>query len=74
MNKGHRKYRLMMGYLDSVGFMTSIDRISKKQFTFLINGTATHTYKCRHSCNVKLEKLYNQQRKQNNHGWKIKTE
>ena len=58
MNRGSKKYRTMMGFLDSVGFVISIDRVSKKQFTFLVNGTAERSYKTRNSCNRRLEKLY----------------
>lgn len=55
-----------MQYLDGHGLMTSIDRISKRQFTFLINGSAIHTFKRRHSCNMRLEKLYYQTKSKQN--------
>lgn len=60
MNRGSKKYRKMMGLLDSIGFVISIDRVSKNQFTFLVNGTAEKSYKTRNSCNRQLEKLFNQ--------------
>lgn len=59
MNRGSKKYRAMMGFLDSVGFIVSIDRVSKQKFTFLVNGIAIKSYKKRDSCNRQLEKLYN---------------
>jgi len=60
MSRGSKKYRQMMGILDSSGFVVSIDRVSKNQFTFLVNGTAVKSYKKRDSCNRQLVKLYNQ--------------
>lgn len=60
MSRASKKYRQMMAYLDSKGLITSIDRVSKKQFTFLVNGTAVKSYKKRDSCNKQLIKIYNQ--------------
>ena len=63
MSRGSSKYRNMMGALDSIGFIVSIDRVSKIKFTFLVNGTAVKSYKKRDSCNRQLVKLYNQNKK-----------
>ena len=60
MSRDSKKYRKMMGKLDSIGFIVSIDRVSKSKFTFLVNGTAIKSYKQRDSCNRQLVKLYNQ--------------
>jgi hypothetical protein len=50
----------MMGLLDSHGLICYIDRVSKKQFSFVVNGEILKTYKKRDSCNRQIEKLYNQ--------------
>lgn len=60
MGTAGRKYRKMMAKLDSVGLMVTIDRVSKKQFSFLVNGTLVKSYRVRNSCNRQLVKLYNQ--------------
>lgn len=52
------KYRRMLAYLDGCGFMVSLDRVSKRQFTYLVNGTALKTYRTRRSCNRQLLNLY----------------
>lgn len=52
------KYRKMMSDLDSKGVMTSIDRVSRCQFTFLQNGEAVKTYKKRDSANKYLKRLW----------------
>jgi len=60
MSRGSKKYRAMMGVLDSKGFLVCIDRVSKKQFTLLVNGIAIKSYKKRDSCNRQIIKMFNQ--------------
>lgn len=47
-----------MADLDDKGIITSIDRVSRKQYTFLKNGIAVKTYKRRDSANRYLKKLW----------------
>jgi hypothetical protein len=50
----------MFCQLDAIGLMCSIDRVSKKKYTFLVNGEAIKSYKKRHSANRQLIKIYKQ--------------
>ena len=60
MSRGGKKYRTMMSFLDGIGLIVSIDRVSKKQFTLPVNGTAVKSYKKRNSCNKQIVKMHNQ--------------
>ena len=60
MSRGSKKYRAMMSFLDEIGLMVCIDRVSKKQFTLLVNGEIKKSYKKRDSCNKQIIKMYNQ--------------
>jgi len=60
MSRGGKKYRTMISFLDGIGLIVSIDRVSKKQFTLLVNGAAVKSYKQRNSCNKQIVKMYNQ--------------
>lgn len=57
-------YKTMQAQLDEVGLMVSIDRVSRKKFTFLLNGEAVKSYKRRASANKFLVKIYKQNNKQ----------
>lgn len=57
MTLGSKKYRQMMAYLDGKGLMVSIERVSRKQFSLLVNGSILKTYKKRDSCNQKIVKI-----------------
>ena len=61
MSRGSKKYRAMMSFLDGIGIIVCIDRVSKKQFTLLVNGEIKKSYKRRDSCNKQIVKMYNNQ-------------
>lgn len=50
----------MLADLDKVSLIIAIDRVSKHQFTFLVNGTIERTYRKRDSCNRRLKRIYMQ--------------
>lgn len=56
--KGNKKYRKMMGDLDNVGLLIIINRVSKKQYDFILNGEIIKSYKKRDSCNQLLKKKH----------------
>lgn len=58
--KAGAKYRKMMAHLDGHGLMVTIDRVNRKQFSFIVNGELRKSYRKRESCNRQLEKLFNQ--------------
>jgi hypothetical protein len=60
MSKGGRKYRKMMSFLDSVGFVISIQRIHNKRYSLIINGEIIKTFRKRDSCNKRITKMFNQ--------------
>lgn len=58
MKQGAAKYRKMMNELDQKGFLIHIQRINKKTYYFIVNGTILKVYKQRQSCNNRLVKQY----------------
>ena len=54
----NEKYRKMQGELDQWGDLTTIERISKNQFDWIVNGELEGSFAKRESCNKRLIKLY----------------
>lgn len=53
----------MQAELDCLGFLTTIVRIDKSAYSFILNGAIIKVYRKRESCNKRLVKIYNKQRK-----------
>lgn len=43
--KGSKKYRKLMSDLDGVGLLITINRVSRKQYDFILNGEIIKSYK-----------------------------
>lgn len=58
MKLGCAKYRMMQQMLDEAGLCTSIIRVGPKWYQLQLNGEVIKKYKQRHSCNKKIERMY----------------
>lgn len=56
-----KRYRKLQGDLDKKGICTSIQRVSKNQFDFIINAEIIKSFKTRQSANKRIVKLHAQQ-------------
>jgi hypothetical protein len=58
--KGSSKYRKLQNDLDNVGIPTSILKIDKKAYSFMVNFEIVAVLKKRDSINKRLIKLHNE--------------
>ncbi len=55
-----REFTKIQAQLDEIGFVTKIERIKNKRFSYIVNFTIVKTYKTRISCKRRIIKLYEQ--------------